>query len=124
MDENETIDYLTDDVADKMTTMTQHLTVIEAATQYGYQLDPWEDKACETAQTDIEHGIDSETALYNGDLEDDIATLARWSVRYLNDNGVVPRTYEHGQKDTHAGTGNETARRDGARLYGAAWVTA
>lgn len=124
MNEVETIDYLTDDVADTMTNTQQHLAVITVAVGYGYQLDPWEQSAYDTANQGGHYNDNDNPMMYQGDLGSDIATLAQWSVLFLNDNGIVPRAYEHGQRDTRAGTGT-TARDDGAaRLYGAQWVVA
>ena len=124
MNETETIDYLTDELADAMTETEQHVAVIGAAVEYGYRLDPWEQSAYDYANQGGHYNDDDNGTTHKGDPDDDVETLARWSMRYLNENGIVPRTYEHGQRDTRAGTGS-TARGDGAaRLYGAQWVTA
>lgn len=124
MNENETIDYLTDVTADNLNDMDQHLAVITTAIGYGYYPDVWQFEAYETATMAVENTSTSIlTDSYSGDLTIDVADIARQATSYLNTNGIVPRSYEHGEHDRDEGYGLDT-RRDGARLYGAAWVAA
>lgn len=124
MNENETIDYLTDISADDLDIMDRHLTVIVTAIGYGYYPDKWQFEAYETAMLAAGNTPGGDLPdTYSGDLSIDVADIARQATDYLNTNGIVPRSYEHGEHDQDEGFG-QTTRRDGARLYGAAWVVA
>ena len=122
VNEPETIDYLTDDVADTMSHVEQHLTVITVAEEYGFHMTNDDYIACQISEMKpgMLVGVNSPYP-YSGDALTDISDLATEATEYLTDNGIVPRAYDHGQKDTRAGWG--TARGGGAaRQYGAAWV--
>ncbi len=124
MNENETIDYLTDITADDLDIMDQHLTVIVTAIGYGYYPDVWQFEAYETAMLATGNMPTADLPdSYSGDLTIDVADIARQATDYLNVNGIVPRAYDHGESDEYEGYG-QTARGNGARLYGAGEVVA
>lgn len=121
---NEIVDYMTDEQADGMSDVERDITIIAVAQGYGFDLTPDEHEAYWVGMA--RHGfmpdVDDDSE-YVGNLDDDIAVVGSMAIRYLNDNGIVPRGTEHGHHNDGAGYG--MARRcDAARLYGSAWVTA
>jgi len=116
---NETIDYLTDDTARDMPLIDRQLAVITAALDYGYWPDPWELIAYDTAMLRNVNSAGIDSVGYDGELDDDLKTVVVSALAYLNDNGIVPVAYDHGETDPTAGYGNSTARDGAARTDGA-----
>ena len=114
----ETIDYLTDSSAGKMTERQQAIAVVSVGLTYGYWAEHWELEAYDTAALANVNGAGIDTG-YNGDLDSDLARVADNVLAFLNDNDIVPTAYDHGEYDPTAGYGNSTARDGAARLWGA-----
>jgi len=115
MTEYETIDYLTERNARDMTDTEQHLSVVTIALDRGYWADLWELLAYDTAMLRNINGLGATDTDYEGDLSGDLEVVAKNAVSYLNDCGIVPRAYDHGETDPDAGYGNSTARDGAAR---------
>jgi len=116
---NEIIDYLTDKTARDLTDTDQQLAVITAALDYGYWPDPWELLAYDTAMLMKVNGLGVTDTDYDEDLRGELETTSRYAANYLNDNGITPAAYDHGETDPTVGYGNSTARDGAARLDGA-----
>ena len=115
---NEAIDYLTDNFASNMTTTDRQLSIITSALDYGYWADLWELLAYDTATLRNVDGLGAPVPEYEGSLNDDLSIVADNAISYLNDMGITPRAYDHGETDPTVGYGNSTAR-DGAARGGA-----
>jgi hypothetical protein len=116
---NEAIDYLTEQTARDMTIIDRQLAVITSALDYGYWADRWELIAYDTAILRNVNGSGADHIGYDGELDDDLTIVADNALAYLNDNGITPTAYDHGETDYKAGYGNSTARDGAARLDGA-----
>ena len=111
---NEAIDYLTEDTARNMTETERQLSVITVALDRGYWPDLWELLAYDTAML-RDNGQTLDAVDYVGNLADDLSIVADNSISYLNDMGITPRAYDHGETDPTVGYGNSTARDGAAR---------
>jgi hypothetical protein len=121
---NEAIDYLTEDTASDMTITDQQLSVITVALDRGYYPDLWELLAYDTATLRKVDGLGAPIPEYEGSLNDDLSIVASNAIDYLNDMGITPRAYDHGETDPTAGYGNSTARDGAARGGGGEGVAA
>ena len=116
---NEAIDYLTEDTAREMTETERQLSVITVALDRGYWPDLWELLAYDTATLTTVDGLGAPIPEYEGSLNDDLSIVADNAISYLNDMGITPRAYDHGETDPTVGYGNSTARDGAARTDGA-----
>lgn len=116
MTENETIDYLTDITAGDMTIIDRQIAVITSALDYGYWADLSELAIYDTAilRNVNGSGLDNRVG-YDDEFDGDLNRVAVSALNYLNDSGIVPIGYDHGETDPKAGFGNWTARDGAAR---------